>query len=141
MSEESDIQQTLNKYSEGVSRADWDQVMSTFMPDGIWDVPEQQTYAQGQALIREAMTAFASQVDYIVQMNSPATITVSGDKATARSVIRECGKFAGRNEAVEIMGCYRDELIRTPEGWKFARRTFDIGGIHTFTLLPSTTTG
>jgi hypothetical protein len=136
MIDEIAIQQTLNKYSEGASRADWDQVMSTFMPDGIWEVPGLGASYQDHAVIRKVMTAFVGQMAYFVQINSPAIIAVNGDKATARSVIRECGKFADRNEALEIMGRYDDELIRTADGWKFTRRTFRAAGKHTFALLP-----
>jgi hypothetical protein len=82
------------------------------------------------------MSGFVAMMDYFVQMNTPATIEVTGDKAAAHSVIRECGKFAGRDEALEVLGFYADELVRTAEGsWKFARRTFTSAGLHRFTLM------
>ena len=34
MTDEVAIQQTLNRYTEAASRADWKVVVSTFMPDG-----------------------------------------------------------------------------------------------------------
>jgi hypothetical protein len=52
----------------------------------------------------------------------------------ARSVIRKCGKFADRDEALEVVGFYNDELVRTAEGWKFTRRAFKAAGMHTFPL-------
>jgi len=137
MLDEIAIQQTLNKYSEGASRADWKQVMSTFTPDGIWEIPALQARYQDHSVIQNVMAAFVGQMAYFVQVNSPAIITVDGDKATARSVIRECGKFADRDEALEVLGRYEDELVRTPAGWKFARRVFRAAGKHTFALLPA----
>ena len=134
MLDEIAIQQTLNRYTEGASRADWDQVMSTFMPDGIWEIPDLGVRYQGRAAIQPAMAAFVGQLAYFVQINSPAIITVEGDKATARSVIRECGKYADRDEALEVLGFYNDDLVRTPGGWKFARRAFKAAGMHTFPL-------
>ncbi len=139
MIDEIAIQQTLNRYTDGASRADWDQVMSTFTPDGIWEIPGLKARYQDHAVIRQVMAAFVGQMDYFVQLNSPAIITVQGDKATARSGIRECGKFSGRDAALEILGRYDDELIRTSQGWKFTRRSFYSAGKHTFALLPSTT--
>jgi ketosteroid isomerase-like protein len=141
MIDEIAIQQTLNKYSEGCSRADWDQVMSTFTADAIWEIPRLKASYQGHAAMREVMAAFVAQMAYFVQINSPAIITVDGDKATARSVIRECGKFADRDAALEIVGFYTDELTRTAEGWKFTRRTFRAAGMHTFPLLPAVAPG
>ena len=38
------IQQTISTYSEAASRADWDEVLATFTPDGVWELP-----ALGQA--------------------------------------------------------------------------------------------
>ena len=34
-----EIQETISLYHEGGSTADWDQLMATFLPDGIWEVP------------------------------------------------------------------------------------------------------
>lgn len=134
MLDEIAIQQTLNRYTEGASRADWEQVLSTFMPDGIWEIPDLGARYQGRAAIQSPMAAFVGQMAYFVQINSPAIITVEGDKATARSVIRECGKYADRDEALEVLGFYNDDLVRTPAGWKFARRAFKAAGMHTFPL-------
>lgn len=133
------IQQTLSRYSDGCSRRDWDQVEGTFMPDGIWEVPALGTFHRGWAAIQPAMAGFVAQLDYFVQINSTAIITMSGDAARARSTIRECGKFAGCDEALEVMGTYEDELLRTADGWKFVRRTFRGLGVHKFALLPVST--
>ena len=130
------IQRTLNRYSEGASRADWTQVMSTFTADATWEIPVLGAKLQNHAVIQKAMSDFVSQMAYFVQINSPAIITVNGDKATACSVIRECGKFADRDEALEILGRYNDDLLRTADGWKFTRRVFDAIGQHRFALLP-----
>jgi SnoaL-like domain len=136
MLDEIAIQQTLNQYSEGASRADWKQVLGTFTSDGIWEIPALNARYQDHAVIQQVMAAFVGQMAYFVQINSPAIINVLGDTATARSVIRECGKFADRDEALEVLGRYEDELVRTPEGWRFKRRVFHAAGKHTFPLMP-----
>ena len=135
MSDEYAIQQLLNCYSIGASRADWDAVLSTFATDGIWEVPARGMRLQGHEPIRATMIAFVGSMSYFVQLNSPATISVQGDRASARSVIRECGKFADRDEAMEVLGFYEDEIIRIDGKWKFARRRFIAAGIHRFALL------
>jgi uncharacterized protein (TIGR02246 family) len=134
MIDEEAIQQVLNRYTEGCTRRDWDQVADTFAEDGVWDVPAQGIELQGWAAMQPAMAGFVAQMDYFIQLNSPAVIEVRGDTATARSVIRECGKFSGRDEALEVMGTYEDQLARTAEGWKFLRRTFRSLGVHRFAL-------
>ena len=139
MLDEIAIQQTLNRYTEGACRRDWEQVMSTFTPDGTWEIPGLGARYDDHAVIRNVMASFVGQMAYFVQINSPAVISVTGDKATAHSIIRECGKFADRDEALEILGRYKDELIRTADGWKFTRRVFYAFGQHRFPLLPAQT--
>jgi ketosteroid isomerase-like protein len=136
MLDEVAIQQTINRYSDAASRADWDRVLSTFTPDAGWEVPAFGAVYRGPDVIRAAMSAFVAQMAYFVQINAPAVISVDGDRASARSIIRECGKFADRDEALEIFGFYEDELVRTgPREWKFNRRVFHILGQHRFALL------
>src|SRR6516164_8870760 len=97
------IQQTLNQYSEAASRTAWDEVLATFVPDGIWEIPALGKKFQGHAAIRAAMVEFTSGWDYGLQINAPAVITLDGDRATARSAIREVGKFSGRDELFETL--------------------------------------
>jgi ketosteroid isomerase-like protein len=135
MSDIEAIQQLMNRYSEGACRRDWPQMMATFTADGEWLVPERDMALHGHAQIAPAMAAFVAQMDYFVQLNSAAVIEVEGDRATARSVIREVGKFAASDIALEVLGHYTDDLVRTAEGWKFARRTYKGLGLHRFDLL------
>jgi ketosteroid isomerase-like protein len=135
MLDEIAIQQTINRYSEAASRADWERVLSTFTTDASWEIPVFSAVYREHAAIRTAMAGFVGQMAYFVQINAPALISVNGERATARSIIRECGKFADRDEALEILGLYEDELTRTDQGWKFTRRVFQLIGQHRFALL------
>ena len=38
MSDDFSIQQTISRYAEGASRGDWLQVLSTYMPNGVWEI-------------------------------------------------------------------------------------------------------
>ena len=135
MLDEVAIQQTLNRYTDGACRADLPQVLSVFTPDAIFESPG--VRLEGHAAMEAAMAAFVAEFAYFVQLSSPALITIDGDTVAARSVIRECGKFADADEAMETLGTYRDELIRTEEGWKIARRTFQQAGTHSYPLSPT----
>jgi uncharacterized protein (TIGR02246 family) len=139
MSDQMAIQQLINRYTDGCNRQDWVQVMATFAEDGIWEV--QGNEIRGHATIQAAMAGFLTQMAYFTQSNSASVIAVDGDRATARTTIRECGKFADRDEALEILGYYADEITRTPTGWQFARRCFNTFGMHRFALLPGPALG
>ena len=123
-----EIQETISLYHEGGSKADLDQVIATFLPDGIWEVPAFNIRSQGHDDIRAAMTAMTATIEYLTQINAPAIIAVAGDTASARSLIRECAKFRDRSGLMDVVGQFNDELQRTPDGWKFAHRTFTILG-------------
>jgi hypothetical protein len=123
-----EIQETISLYHEGGSKTDWDQVMATFLADGIWEVPALRIRSQGHAAIREAMTTLMEPIEYLVQINAPAIIAVDGDSASARSLIRECAKLRDQPGLIDVVGQFNDELHRTSDGWRFAHRTFTILG-------------
>jgi ketosteroid isomerase-like protein len=136
MSDEIAIQQTLNTYSYNASTGDLEAMVSTFADDGVWEVPGAGLTCSGYDEILAAAKGIIGTIEYMVQLNSPAIIKVDGDSATAHSIIRECGKYAGRQACLEVLGLYDDELVRTAEGWKFKKRTFTTRGMHDYDTAP-----
>ena len=63
MLDEIAIQQTLNRYSEGASRADWNQVMPTFLPDATWEIPALKARYQDHSVIQKVMRRVAMATD------------------------------------------------------------------------------
>ena len=141
MSDEFDIQQTLNAYSYNATTGDLPAMVATFAPDGVWEVPTAGISLTGHEAILAAARGITGTLEYMVQHNSPAIIKVQGDKATAHSIIRECGKYAGKQLHLEVLGVYDDELVRLPEGWRFAKRTFTTRGMHDYTTAPPSLNG
>lgn len=130
------IQDLISNYHEAGSVGDWDRMIATFAPDAVWEFTQSGRRFEGHAAIREAVTAFTAPLEYVAQINAPAVIAVNGDSATARSSIRESGKFAGRNEGVEAFGIYHDRLVRAEHGWRFAHRAFELRWLHRVPILP-----
>lgn len=124
MQDEYAIQRLINTYSQNGSLGDWDRTIDTYLPEGVWEIPHFAMRFEGHAAIRQALSDFFASMDYVVQMNGPALIDVDGDHATARSPVHEGGKVAGKDEGFAYFGFYEDEIVRTPQGWKFARRVF-----------------
>lgn len=137
MTDEFAIQQILNIYSVNASLNKHEEMAATFAPDGIWEVPGIGLRCEGREAILQAAQGVTGAVDYLVQLNSPAIVEVDGDTATAQSVIRECGQYAGRQTALEVLGLYTDRLVRLPEGWRFAHRLFTVRGMHDFAITPA----
>jgi hypothetical protein len=136
MSDAADIQMVLNLYSDGASRRDFEQVLSTFVADSTWEVRDTPHRFVGHDQLREAFRMFTATTSYLVQMNAPAVIFVDGDRAHARSTIREIGRFSDRDELFDCVGTYHDDLVRTDEGWRFVKRSFETHGISSWAALP-----
>jgi uncharacterized protein (TIGR02246 family) len=135
MSDIEQIQQLINTYTEAAGRNDAVTLASTFVDDGVWELPMFDAMYEGREAIKAAVLGFAETLDYIVQINAPGVITVDGDSATARSAIREGGKVRGKLESLEVLGHYRDQIVRTGDGWKFSRRVFELQGMHRSPLI------
>jgi ketosteroid isomerase-like protein len=136
MSDEFAVQQTLNTYSYNATTGNLAAMVATFAPDGVWEVPGIGLSLTGHEAILAAANGITGTLEYMIQLNSPAIIEVQGDRATAKSIIRECGKYAGKQLNLEVLGTYEDELVRLPEGWRFAKRTFATKGMHDYTTAP-----
>ncbi|MDG2005374.1 MAG: nuclear transport factor 2 family protein [Novosphingobium sp.] len=136
MSDEFAIQQNINVYSVSATRGDLEAMVATYAPDGVWEVPGIGAHCKGREEILAASQGIVGAIDYMVQMNAPAIIVVDGDTATAQSIIRECGKYAGKDTCLEVLGLYDDKLVRTAEGWRFAKRTFTVRGMHDYQTAP-----
>lgn len=133
--DEFEIQQTISLYHEAASAADWPRVISTFTPEAIWEIKSIGSQFKGHAAICEAFDTLTASLEYVVQINAPALITVDGDTATATSGIRETGKYKDKNEALEVYGVYTDKLVRTADGWKFSHRLFETQWMHRVPIL------
>ncbi len=136
MGDKAEIQEILNIYSDGASRRDFDQVIATFVADSVWEVADTPHRFVGTEAIMGAFRAFTATTSYLVQMNAPGVITVDGDKATARSTIREVGRYSDRDELFDCVGTYFDSFVRTTDGWRFTHRRFVTHGISSWPVLP-----
>jgi ketosteroid isomerase-like protein len=125
-----DIQETISRYHDGASRNDIEQIIATFLPDGVWEVPSMGLRAVGHADMRVTMAALVEPIEYLVQINAPAIVELDGDTASARSLVRECAQLRDGGVYMDVVGQFDDDLQRTPDGWRFAHRTFTIIGTH-----------
>jgi ketosteroid isomerase-like protein len=127
------IEQTIYRYSDSLTRGDLEQFASVWMPDAIWEVlPPISHRVEGYDNIRKAICGSVDAFEFYVQLSHNPVITLlGGGRATATTTVHEIGKrpdgvvSAGLIPGdVELYGVYTDELVRSEEGWRFAKRTF-----------------
>ena len=125
-SDETAIQQLLNRYTQSANAYDHHGVASTFTDDGEWNLTSMDKIMKGRGDIVATASRVSEKFSLMVLINSPAAIEVDGDCATAISTVRESARLAETGAAIEILGRYEDRLVRTAAGWRFAERKFSM---------------
>jgi uncharacterized protein (TIGR02246 family) len=108
-----EILQLMYRYNHAIDGGDAEGWAETFTDDGVFDVAGHITTG------RDALVKFASSVSGTRHMVSNSLINVNGDTAAVSAYLVV---YHGMQPAT--IGSYEDELVRTPAGWRFAKRAF-----------------
>ena len=108
-----EILQLLYRYNHAFDSGDAEGWADTFTDDAVFD-------AAGRVMSgREELVAFASGVGGRRHVLANPLIEVAGDTATVRAYLL---LFQGKTLA--RTGASDDAVVRTPAGWRFAKRVF-----------------
>jgi ketosteroid isomerase-like protein len=114
------IRELTARYNRAFDDVDGRAFAETFTEDGVFVLPNARP-RQGH----DDLAALVERVGYgSVHATTDAIIAIDGDRAT-----QECTLVLARREAdgssvtFAQTGRYSDELVRTPAGWRFSRRT------------------
>ncbi|MGV0736162.1 MULTISPECIES: nuclear transport factor 2 family protein [Mycobacterium] len=118
-----DIVDVLVRYATGIDRRDWPLFRTVFTDDCVLDYGEIGTW-QGVDAVTEFMDQSHAMAGHTMHRLSNHAIAVDGDTATARTYIDGLIMAQDNNSGVNAVGFYDDELVRTPAGWRIARRRF-----------------
>ena len=124
---------------------DYGRVASLFTPDGGLRMPNIPAELTGQAEIRAWGGRVTALVDFLVQTTHPGSIQLAGETASGRAYIQELVRLRDGSSQVNY-AVYHDRYQRTPDGWKFTERTYEIRYLDTTPLAgsaprPAGTTG
>ena len=133
--DEAAIVALANRYTDAVNNRDWVRYRACWTDDAVWDLgaPVNQKKEGVEAIMAEVQRAVGA-MDLFVQMNhAVAVLSVDGDRASARATLNEIGHVKPENRdllggaaGMFILAIYTDDLRRTPEGWRYARRTYQV---------------
>jgi ketosteroid isomerase-like protein len=125
VADEHDILKLANAYSHAVMRRDGKLAALTYTEDGQL-VAFGRPPIVGREALSAAFTATFSPLSFITQACIGSVIEVQGDTALASFAVNEFFRpQAGQADTLmTCMGMYEDELRRTAEGWRFAKRKF-----------------
>lgn len=124
LTDEIEISRLLAAYSHAVMRLDAKGSAAVYIEDGVlsaFNGPD----IVGRTAIEAAFVATFTPVRFLVQNCGASVIAIDGDRARASSSVSEMLQMKGKDQLACCFGNYDDDLVRTPEGWRFARRRFN----------------
>jgi ketosteroid isomerase-like protein len=131
-----EIEALRGEFTDAVMMRDYDRGASLFTQDGVLRMPYINVELTGREQIRAWGQHVPTLVDYFVQTTHPGTIRLDGDTASGRAYVCEVVRFRdGRSELNYAI--YHDRYQRTPDGWKFAERVYEIRYLDTSALAGS----
>jgi ketosteroid isomerase-like protein len=120
-----EIEALRGEFTDAVMMRDYDRMASLFTPDGALRMPNIPAELVGQENIRGWGARVPELADFLVQNTHPGIIRVDGDTASGRAYMHEIGRARdGRSELNYAI--YHDRYQRTPDGWKFAERVYEV---------------
>jgi ketosteroid isomerase-like protein len=126
MDDRTAIIDTVNRYAAALDSRDWALLDEVFTPDAVGDFGA--GLLTGREALRDLVRRMLGGCGRSRHVLADHRVELAGD--TARCVCRVhalssgAGSAAGRRH--ELFGEYRDRLVRTPDGWRIARREMAI---------------
>jgi uncharacterized protein (TIGR02246 family) len=114
------IRTLTDQYSAAANRLDAKAMAAVYAEDG--EIDAQGNQFKGRQEIERVFAETMGIMQVMNQICSAGVIEVTGDRATAHWSVAEFAKRRNLDKLELFIGDYQDELIRTKEGWRFAKR-------------------
>jgi hypothetical protein len=125
ISDRLEIQDLLIRYTRAIDTKDYGLLDTCFMPDAHVDYTasggSKGPYPEVRAWLEKALSPFAAMMHFI----GNTTLELSGDRASARTYVVNPMGFPNPDGSLHVFTVYAhyvDELVRTPDGWRIAKR-------------------
>jgi ketosteroid isomerase-like protein len=120
-----EIEALRGEFTDAVMMRDYDRVAALFTKDGTLRMPNVPMAATGPAEIRAFGRRALAMWDFFVQTTHPGTIQLDGDTAAGRAYLCELIRLNNGHSELNY-AIYHDRYQRTPDGWKFTERVYEI---------------
>ncbi len=131
-----EIEALRGEFTDAVMMRDYDRLASLFTEDGAVRMPHINAEATSREEIRAGIERMQGLWDYFVQTAHPGTIQLEGDIAVGRAYIAEFGRMRDGSSHLNY-AVYHDRYRRSPDGWKFTERVYEVRYIDTTPLAGS----
>jgi ketosteroid isomerase-like protein len=131
-----EIEALRGEFSDAAMTRDYDRFASLFTPDAVVRMPDIPVELATRDEIRAGIERMQGAWEFFVQTTHPGAIQVDGDTASGRAYIQELGRLRDGRSVVNY-AIYHDRYRRTPDGWKFTERIYEIKYLDTTALAGS----
>jgi hypothetical protein len=126
----------LNQYATCLDARDWDGLDAVFHQDAVGHYG---VVIEGRPAIVASIRGFLDGCGATQHLLGNHEVDIDGDHARCATKARVIHIGAGERAALtpyEAIGVYRDQLVRTPDGWRIMHRHFDVNiTLGDFTVL------
>lgn len=136
MADRCEIEALRGEFTDAGMMRDCDRFASLFTHDGAWRIPVVDVEFVSREQIRAGIEELQGLWDYCVQNTHPGTIRLEGDTAVGRAYISEFGRTRDGSSHLNF-SVYHDRYQRTPDGWKFTERVYEVRYFDTTPLAGS----
>jgi ketosteroid isomerase-like protein len=131
-----EIEALRGEFTDASMMHDYDRFASLFTQDGAWRMPHIDEELVSRDEIRAGVERLRALWDYFVQTVHPGTIQLEGDNAVGRSYVSEFGRVRDGSSLLNY-SVYHDRYRRTPDGWRFTERVYEVRYLDTTPLAGS----
>jgi ketosteroid isomerase-like protein len=124
LEDEAEIHRLAARFSDAANERDNEAFLSLWVNAGaVWEIGKPlPARAEGREAIASLLEALNKVQRYFMQMTHSGVVTLAGDRATARFVMREHG--LGDGAFYDNLAVYNDVLVRETGGWRFLERHY-----------------
>ncbi|RKN35818.1 LUD domain-containing protein [Streptomyces hoynatensis] len=131
-----EIEALRGEFTDAAMMRDRARLAALFTADGVLRMPNVPVEFIGREEIQAGGERLQSQWDFFVQNSHPGTIRIDGDTATGRTYVQEVARLLDGRSGLNF-AIYHDTYRRTPEGWRFAERVYEVRYLDTSPLKGS----
>ena len=124
LEDQAEIQRLAAQFSDAVNERDNASFLGLWANAGaVWEIGKPlASRAEGKKAIGALLEGFFKVERYFMQMTHSGVITLAGERAAARFVIRDHGR--GGRTYYDNLAVYNDILVRESEGGRFLERRY-----------------
>jgi ketosteroid isomerase-like protein len=121
ISDRMEIQNLMVDYCYAIDRKDWNALDKVFLPDAVIDYSEMAPFRGNRAEAKVWLDGSMAGIAASQHIITTSQITIEGDRAHGRTVCTN--PMVMHDGTLVVVGLwYKDEFVRTPEGWRISSR-------------------